>query len=72
LGFFGKAEYDRCGGTERYDDQARNTHRILRSQVESEIIAHDLARDDNSGDDCVGLAKARLRRARQPYTPPSS
>ena len=51
LGLFCNAEYDRCGGTECYDDQARNTHRILRSQVKSEIIPHDLARNDNSSDE---------------------
>jgi hypothetical protein len=61
LGFFRNAEYDRCGGTECYDDQARNTHRILRSQLKSEIIPHDLARKDNSGDE--ESQGARLRRA---------
>jgi hypothetical protein len=48
LGFFCEAEYDRCGGTECYDDQARNTHRMLRSQVRSEIIPHDSASNDNN------------------------
>ena len=50
LGLFCNAEYDRCGGTECYDDQAGNTHRILRSQLKK-IIPHDLARNDNSGDE---------------------
>ncbi len=52
FGFVCNAEYDRCGGAECHDDQARNTHRILRSQFKSEIIPYDLARNDNSGDDC--------------------
>jgi hypothetical protein len=56
LGLFCNAEYDRCGGTECYDDQARNTHRVLRSEIKSEIIPHDLASNDNSGDE----ASARL------------
>jgi hypothetical protein len=57
MGYFCNAEYERCGGTQCYDDPARNAHRILRSDVKSEIIPHDLASNDNSG---VGWAKARF------------